>query len=412
MSKLTYFLVSLMLLISSKANVFSDSYIFIILCFLITFSLFLYKKIRFDKYYLYFGFFYFIISFCYYFIFDYVDLLYIFYYFLLLSYAYLTLKILKYDFFIALHNVIYFLASLSIPLYILQLIDLNFMFNLIGFFQHNISFLEFNNEIFANNLIFSIDRLGGDFRNSGFAWEPKGFANFLIIAIFINTNLYNFKINRKIIIFIIALITTFSTVGFIIISTTFVLYIFYNQKISKIGILLFSFLSILVLVLGNQLIFEKIKVEMAGVEKHVDRVYDKRTTFKQRSLGRFGSFIIDFNDFKKQPLIGYGIQRRDANRKQLRTESKYTYTKLVRVNGFSDRLASFGIVGIIFYISALFLGFRKYLKYYNNKGAIFMIISFFIIEFATNVLTDPLWMVFLFLFAINPREVNNSFNKL
>ena len=121
---------------------------------------------------------------------------------------------------------------------------------------------------------------------------------------------------------------------------------------------------------------------------------------------------MDFNDFKKQPLIGYGIQRRDANRKQLRTESKYTYTKLVRVNGFSDRLASFGIVGIIFYISALFLGFRKYLKYYNNKGAIFMIISFFIIEFATNVLTDPLWMVFLFLFAINPREVNNSFNKL
>ena len=94
------------------------------------------------------------------------------------------------------------------------------------------------------------------------------------------------------------------------------------------------------------------------MEDQANMIYDKRY-FKARSLGRFGSLMVDYNDFKEHPLLGYGMQRKDGNI-QLRTQSIYSDTKLVRVNGFSDRLVSFGIVGMFFYSLAIFLGFKRY----------------------------------------------------
>ena len=106
-------------------------------------------------------------------------------------------------------------------------------------------------------------------------------------------------------------------------------------------------------------------------------------------MGRFGSLVIDFNDFIKHPIIGYGIQRRDTSKHQLRTQAKYNYTKLVRVNGFSDRLATFGVVGMLFYLTSIYLGFKRYLMFYNYRGQIWLLILFLMMEFATNLLTSP-----------------------
>ena len=303
------------------------------------------------------------------------------------------------------------LAFVSLPLFIFQLINLEFTFQIIGIFQNSFSFLEYNNDVFANNLFFTIDKTGAMYRNAGFAWEPKGFANFLIIAIVINTLLYNFKINKKIIILLIALMTTFSTAGYVILIICFSGFLFVNKKIKANYAIILLIMLFGVFISSSDFIFQKIEDEIYSVQDQTDKIYDKRY-FKSRSLGRFGSLIVDYNDFIKYPITGYGIQRRDALKEQLRTQSKYNYTKLVRVNGFSDRLATFGIIGMLFYLIAIYSGFKKYLGFYNYRGSAWILLLFLMMEFATNLLTNPFWMVFLFLFLIKEKSKNNNFEKV
>ena len=158
----------------------------------------------------------------------------------------------------------------------LQIINYEFTFSLVGIIQNSFSFLEFNNDVFANNLFFSIESDGAMYRNSGFAWEPKGFANFLILAIIINSVMYDFKINKKMIILIIALITTFSTVGYIILFTSFAGFLFINNKIkiyyAVIAFIVFS----IILISENDFIFDKVSNEIYTMHDQAEMVYDKR----------------------------------------------------------------------------------------------------------------------------------------
>ena len=399
MERTNLFLVYLILFIGAQSSILSQSPIFILGSFFISMVVFISRSLKVDRFYIFFSLAYFLLSIPYYLIFHYVDTLYVGYFYILLTYAYITIRILEYDFFKIFHQVVYILAFISLPFFLIQLINFDFAFTVVGIFQNSFSFLEFNNDVFANIFLFSIEADGAMYRNSGFAWEPKGFANFLILAIIINSILYDFKINKKMIILVIALITTFSTVGYIVLFTGFAGFLFINNKI-KIYYVIIAFIAFLIVLISeNDFIFDKVSNEIYTMQAQADMIYDKRF-FESRSLGRFGSLLVDYNDFIKHPIFGYGIQRKDTSRTQLRTQAKYNYTKLVRVNGFSDRLVTFGMVGMLFYMIMIYKGFRRYLIYHNKRGAVFILLIFLMIEFATTLTTDPFWMIFLFLFTV------------
>ena len=399
MERTNLFLVCLILFIGAQSSILSQSPIFILGSSFLSLVVFMSRGLKVDRFYIFFSLVYFFLSIPYYLIFNYVDTLYVVYFYILLTYAYLTIRILEYDFFKIFHQVVYILAVISLPFFLIQLINFDFAFTLVGVFQNNFSFLEFNNDVFANNLLFSIEADGAIYRNSGFAWEPKGFSNFLILAIIINSVLYDFKINKKIIILVIALLTTFSTVGYIVLFTGFAGFLIINNKVGIHYVIVAVIVVLSVLINENDFIFDKVSNEIYTMRDQADMIYDKRF-FESRSLGRFGSLLIDYNDFLQHPVFGYGIQRKDTSKTQLRTQAKYNYTKLVRVNGLSDRLVTFGLVGMLFYIISIYVGFRRYLLYHNKKGAFFILMIFLMIEFATNLLTDPIWMIFLFLFTV------------
>ena len=399
MERTNLFLVCLILFIGAQSSILSQSPIFILGSSFLSLVVFMLRGLKVDRFYIFFSLVYFFLSIPYYLIFNYVDTLYVVYFYILLTYAYLTIRILEYDFFKIFHQVVYILAVISLPFFLIQLINFDFAFTLVGVFQNNFSFLEFNNDVFANNFLFSIEADGAIYRNSGFAWEPKGFSNFLILAIIINSVLYDFKINKKIIILVIALLTTFSTVGYIVLFTGFAGFLIINNKVGIHYVIVAVIVVLSVLINENDFIFDKVSNEIYTMRDQADMIYDKRF-FESRSLGRFGSLLIDYNDFLQHPVFGYGIQRKDTSKTQLRTQAKYNYTKLVRVNGLSDRLVTFGLVGMLFYIISIYVGFRRYLFYHNKKGAFFILMIFLMIEFATNLLTDPIWMIFLFLFTV------------
>ena len=235
----------------------------------------------------------------------------------------------------------------------MQILAYDFLFDTIGLLQKNVSFLSFRNDRFANIFFFTIDGYGAKLRNSGFMWEPKGYANVLILAMIFNLIRHKFKItNKQFIVLFIALLTTQSTTGFLIVFLVFPLFYFVNTK--KASKLFFALVAIISISLISQLGFmlDKIKYELTLTDEYETLVDTKRDYDRTSiSLGRVGSFIVDFEDFKRRPIFGYGFQKDE------RTQNKWI--KLVRVNGFSDLLATYGLVGLVFY-------FIRYQRFYKT----------------------------------------------
>lgn len=312
-------------------------------------------------------------------------------------YAYITIKCVGASFFSIFEKITYYLTVISLPLFAIQLINYEFLFGVVGIIQHNIPYLEYMNEIHSNIFVFTIDGDGAVYRNSGFAWEPKGFSNFLSLAIFINLVSNDFRINKRLLVFLVAMITTTSTTGFI--NTFVVLMPFFILNVKKKSYLML----VPILVLGGIIFFssdigyQKIKKEIDGRDRYIDLLEDTRE-FEARSLGRFPSFIVDFNDFLERPIFGYGFNRGQ------RTQSEYT--KLVRVNGFSDLLATYGLLGFLFVVITYYKGFGGYLKLYKTKGNFLIIILFVGIYFASALTSHPFWMMFYFLPLINLQKLD------
>lgn len=397
--KQNFLVVLLLIFKSSQASVlaFSPATTIIFLIFLLI--LFKNRKLKVDRLFINFSIIYFITLLIYFISFGWLDFLLSIYIYLKFLYAYLSVKLVGFSFFKIFQKIVYYGALISIPLFILQLLFYDFIFDLIGIVQHNVNFLSYKNEVFANNFFFTVEGYGGKFRNSGFMWEPKGFSNVLVLAITFNLIQTKFKFfNKKMFVYCLALITTFSTTGYLVLFTVIPLFFIINKSI---GVKIFSFIiSITCLFYISKLDFmlEKIKYESTLINHHEKLLESKKTYEKESiSLGRIGSLVVDFNDFIKRPFFGYGYQRSE------RTQSEYV--KLVRVNGFSDILATYGLVGILFLLYSYNLLFKKLLRLYNLKGKNILLLSIFIIYFASAVTSHVFWMSLLFLHLLIPHNI-------
>jgi hypothetical protein len=301
---------------------------------------------------------------------------------------------MRYNFLFTFEKLLYFLTIISLIFYPLQLLAHDKTLTLVS----NIS--QFNplteqDEEMKNFLIWGMDVDSG-IRNSGFAWEPKAFVNFLILGIIIRLIQNNLNIkDKRILIYTLAVITTLSTTGFLILFGLIPLFILFNKSPDKFFKYLIPVTLIFIYIMQLDFMWNKIKMEWEGRYEYESLLSDSRT-FSKRSLGRTPSMIVDLIDFSKQPILGFGLQR------DLRTQS--VYTKLVRVNGLTDWIASFGIIGIILFIFGHYYGFKKYLSIYNLSGASILVVIIAVIYFATTVTTHLFWLCLMFLFTIQLKK--------
>tara|TARA_B100001121_G_C18686581_1_gene620986 strand:+ start:639 stop:1652 length:1014 start_codon:yes stop_codon:yes gene_type:complete len=326
----------------------------------------------------------------------YFDILLTGYNYLKFLYAYLSIKVIGYNFIKYIVNIAYYGSIISFPFYILQLLNYDLAFNLVGFFQNSFDFLSWRNDQMANNIIFTINS-DGALRNSGFMWEPKGFANFVTIAIIFRLFMNNLVLNdKKILVLVLAVISTFSTTGILVLFLILTFY-FINKK----AIVLLSIFPIFLIIsynlfINSEILYKKILYEIS-LENEYKMLLDKKDYESDvYSLGRIGSLIVDFNDFLKKPIFGYGFTREN------RTQS--AYVKLVRVNGFSDLLAVYGLgIFLFFYRYYVFLKLLNTKKY---KFLSILLISIICIYFASTLTGHPFWTSLLFLSLVIPNKNN------
>ena len=234
-------------------------------------------------------------------------------------------------------NVIYFFSIVSI-----------FFFTVFVVTGYPVSIIEYPN--FHSIIIFNIKYdLNGAYimRNCGPFWEPGAFVGYIIFALllYIDDLKGVYKRNKfKFLTIILALITTFSTTGYIIILFWFIVMYLTKEK-KQIIIWLFGFFIVTILV-GYSIYKIPFLRDKITSQTEVALMSSDNNEFNGE---RLGALLFDLYYIKKHPLIGNGwhAKTRYADHPYL-MEQELNGT-IGNGNGFSTFLASMGIVFVLIY---------------------------------------------------------------
>lgn len=249
---------------------------------------------------------------------------------------------------------------------------------------------------FRNFIVYTIERSHNGIvsRNYGFAFEPGNFSVFISLAILFNLyrTQFNFKLssNKKLYILITTLITTFSTTGFLAIGALFIYILFrQNKGYKKYFYLISSTVLFLILIFNIDFLYEKINnLFVAGQE--IEEVMERAaTTGELYSGGRFGGFIIGWNDFKHYPFFGR------AGFSAL-TSGKVGEGQVYIVNGLANIMSIYGLFGIIIFLTALYKSSLNISNVYKNETKLGFFIILLISLFSFSVYSQ--YIVFTLIF--------------
>lgn len=306
---------------------------------------------------------------------------------------YLALKFIGNNFWDKFEKYIFFLTIISIIIFCIEQIIPNAFNNLKPIFSN------FTNEVFnkkENQLnywyAFFYTHMGREeIRNAGYMWEPGAFALISIWAIIFNLIRNNFALLKRDLLYMIAIISTFSTMGYLSLFTLIILYL-----------IIVRHYKLLIVIIVLPLITSSI-INISFLKPKIDTYLDENkenTAYLQEysdryEVNRITTFMYDIKKFSKYPL-GYGIIEDE--------ESHNNPIKIVGVNGISRIIVMWGIVGIVF----LFVGLFRYLKYIphskieNNKYIIPLMIPILMGFFTNPIEKNPL--LFLIIFTPFIRE--------
>lgn len=166
----------------------------------------------------------------------------------------------------------------------------------------NIEFLNSNSQLYSGIFIFN-ERLGEIIRqrNCGPFWEPGAFAGYIIIVgiLFFNEldTLWKSQ-KKKCVILLIALITTFSTQGYLAFALLMFFYFFKERMSGKLLVGMFSF-AVLSIIAFMSLDFlqEKVSEQLVSAREW-------ETDESLSSANRFTTSLLDLYYVEESPLIG------------------------------------------------------------------------------------------------------------
>lgn len=407
-----FFLVGSMIYIAGQGSQWAISDWYLVVNALYAFYVYYKRFNRSDKIFLYLTLGYVILTTLYLAKFGWVNQTSSFRFYLKLAYAYLVIKSVGYDFFEKYARIFYYICMISLILYPIQILFFEPLKSILSIVEDVLPNWDYTRITsggagYATNAIFFTLHDVAIERNSGYAWEPKGFATLIIVAIISHLLQNKMKLfTKEMSVYVLALLSTLSTAGYV--TFFFMILMFYAYNTNKQYIMAAIPLLVVLLPVIAQLSFITDKIimefETRGDSQEIIEYYQRENFQKGTviSLGRFPIFILDMEDLAKQPLIGYGMQDRE------RTEGKNAY--FARVNGLSDLMARWGIIGSIFYYILLYKGIRKWVRGYGYKGNTILYIAFLGLFFASAVVLQPLWLIFP-MFGLISRYQAPSTNK-
>jgi hypothetical protein len=289
-------------------------------------------------------------------------------------------------------RVIIQLAIISIPLYVLQLISGDLVYNfgkLINLPPH------FTNLQYTNFLVFTYVKQHA-IRNSGFSWEPGAFGYFLNMALIMHLLTNNFVFDKKAKWVVVAIITTLSTTSFI--ALLVIVFICLRARGVKLGtLIIFIVPALFIMIFQLPFLFEKIAYiynrdseDMNNID-FLSRWYYQRG--QQMPLNRFSSMLYLIQLFGTNLIWGISNIYEDS----------VPILKTINIsNGIFAFMAKFGLIGLAYLLERCYVLFKKYT--YSMEISLYCVVVILILGFGEQIFLIPLMMCFFFLYYYSEPE--------
>lgn len=205
-------------------------------------------------------------------------------------------------------------------------------------------------------------------RNPGPFHEPGAFAVFLIYGLIFNTIISGSLMNKKNIVMSVALITTFSTAGYLAYFFLISFSVWVSKLNGRLKIFIFTLLIAISVIFyrGSDIMGAKIADQYSSQTS-----VSLNTPTSGRILGARKAIVV----LSKYPLWGRGLQASTKASKDSSEGAEY---------GFMDFAARIGIPGILFFFFFLYKSIRQYCFFYcfNKKFAGYAFIALLFVLFA------------------------------
>lgn len=266
-------------------------------------------------------------------------------------------------------KIVYFLSCVSIVAYLLMNISSS-IYDFLILISRNIKSLNVDPNFISSNpcntLILFIIPHTDIYRNSGPFWEPGMFGVFINIALIIRLSSAGRILDKKVVVFILASLTTFSTTSFFATLMILILYSILIKHNVKAMFFLIVLLLAIVPVLNSDLIAGKIESNLDNADK---------------SWSRFGAFLLHLSIIKEHPLLGVGFVSDSSDG--------------VAPNGISNIFAVYGVpLALLFY----FLWYKTARILFGGKmGRLSFILymTLLIVAFSQDITTRHFYYVLL-----------------
>jgi len=249
----------------------------------------------------------------------------------------------------------------------------------------------------------------GVLRNAGLFWEPGAFAGYIIVAmIFLSLSRQHFTkkdYKKYLFIFLIALLTTLSSAGYMLLP--FTLFLGYNFKNKRGSHKLKPFTILLVISfiipLGALFAFNNIDFLQEKISSQLQGTLAMSGNDLAYNNTRFGTMKFDWYYIKSSPIFGNGLHE----------STRYRDHRGDRVsgqgNGFTDFIAKFGLLGFCCFTYFLYAGLTH--CFGRSKKILLTVFIMFASLNAEPFLNYPLYLGFMFLNLSNKKiEANNKHN--
>ena len=304
-----------------------------------------------------------------------------------LTIAFCILKTFKVQLFDVYETILYQLCIVSLVFWILHIVFPSSLENICAVIQFSTPHGGENSNVASNVIFYTIGSNGtNEFalikRNSGFAWEPGAFASYICLAIFCNSLRRNFSLenNKSLIIFVITLISTQSTAGFMIFIVMLITWLIINRKSWHI----FVIIPIVLFLFRLPFVQEKMLEEYGNLESFDLSMTSDTNTY---TLGRMASFMLDWQEFLLHPILGLGGWSEGTWLNQ------FGYDNISTISGIGELLAMYGAIMTILFFYLIFKSARLVTKTISKNGYL-MLVAIIGMTISYSMWRHPIYMCF------------------
>ncbi len=395
---LSFFCISIFILYLSSASYFVQDDIFTSVVFAILLLVFLIKQLKFDSLFFATIIVWFIINIFSSFIninqdFPYLTLIGVT---LRIVMPYLIVKIIGVTFFDQTIKYAYILSIIGLLLFSIQLLATNLFYGLAPYL--NLITQQEQSENGGWYIFIYMFSSWAPYRNCGFAWEPGGYSCIITILLAINLVKRNFKLDKISLVFLLSIITTLSTSGYLALFLLFIAYVIANKNVIINPFYLISLIVTIIFAIHFYQTSDFLGDKIDTYVENADVEYNHFTGIVR--INRIEEFNRALDQSWNWPL-GNGVFL-----------SEYRLNKYgtgTGSNSFASILTQWGWLGLILFFYSLFMFF-----YFFTKNYVISLIIPFSITFV--LFSNPFSMRYIvfalfFYYFIHINKQQNSLEK-